>query len=750
MATGAVVARIISQYSAVGSKAAKRDIASLGKSFDHFAKRASRAFMIAGAASAAFAVKTGIDSIKAAMDDQKSQVLLANSLRNTTGASDAAIASMESYIGKLQLAVGVSEEKLRPSLALLATATGDLTSAQKLQGIALDISASRGIDLEMVSKALLKAYGGNLGALTKMGVKLSAATLKSKNFFAAQKELAATFKGASAAAAETMTGRLERMKLAYSEIQETLGYALLPVVMKFTKYIVSSVLPKIQQWVDLNKDKLAKSLQTGIDLLVTFTKKAFTFGQWVADHKKMIQEFSVILAAMWTGAKVLAFATALGKIIAAFKLVSAAAKTATIWSALASGGSTLVAGAAALAVFGIGTAWLNSGKLAVTAGAKMTGAGRGGVAQLNAQIQKINAGLKTAQAIADQVANFGHAPAAGLAKIALAQQKILKNTSAGLSTAKKTTAEERALLVVKAALAKFGIVAKTETDPIQLEAARLNLVKQGNLAELAKFAAMKANLELQMAGNVAAQRYADIMAALADNQISSQEVVLLASKWKISSDEVTAYIARIFAANSTPTNDAAILKLLQAWGMTKAEAEKYRDYAKSLSDEKLDPKEIEMLMGKWGMTRAAVLAYAQSVKDGTTFSPSFSTPGLDAMNSWLSALGALNAYNAAVGGKPATGGPGAALGRGGDQGAGRGVPHGAVLDYSPTSNYGNETTSGGSVVRSNGSDIAGGQIVINVAGSILDQQGFESAVQQATQTLARNGSSLSGGSSRGG
>jgi hypothetical protein len=91
MAIGAVTARIITQYSDKGSKAAARDINKLGKNFDKFAGKVGKAFGLAAAASAAFAIKVGIDSVKAAIADEKSQALLANSLRNTTGATDSAM-----------------------------------------------------------------------------------------------------------------------------------------------------------------------------------------------------------------------------------------------------------------------------------------------------------------------------------------------------------------------------------------------------------------------------------------------------------------------------------------------------------------------------------------------------------------------------------------------------------------------------------------------------------------------------------
>ena len=93
MATGAVVARILSEYSDKGTKAAQKDLKAVGKSFDDFGAKVKKSFEVAAAASAAFAVKIGYDSVKAAMADQQSAAILAQTLKNTTGANDALIAS---------------------------------------------------------------------------------------------------------------------------------------------------------------------------------------------------------------------------------------------------------------------------------------------------------------------------------------------------------------------------------------------------------------------------------------------------------------------------------------------------------------------------------------------------------------------------------------------------------------------------------------------------------------------------------
>jgi hypothetical protein len=203
------------------------------------AAKIGKAFGLAGIAIAGMAAKLAIDGVKAAMADEKAQVKLATTLKNTTKATSGQIKSVEKYIDKLQRASGVADDKLRPSLQLLVTATGKITKAEKLQALAMDISAGTGKDLETVSLALAKAHNGNLGSLTRLGVKIDATTLKNKDFNAAAKELNKTFEGQSKAAAETMTGKFARFKIAIDEAKESIGNALMPQVEKLVDYLNS-------------------------------------------------------------------------------------------------------------------------------------------------------------------------------------------------------------------------------------------------------------------------------------------------------------------------------------------------------------------------------------------------------------------------------------------------------------------------------------------------------------------------------
>lgn len=195
-----------------------------------YSKAMAKSFAIAGAAAGAYAIKLGIDSVKAAVEDEQSQKQLAIALKNTTKATDAQIAATEQYVSATQIRYGVSDVKLRESLGNLSRATGDVTKAQQLNNLALDISAATGRDLSTVSLTLAKSYDGNFGALKKLGIPLDEAIIKSKDFTVVQAELVKLFGGAAQANTETYAGQLAIVTERVGELKEGIGVALLPVI----------------------------------------------------------------------------------------------------------------------------------------------------------------------------------------------------------------------------------------------------------------------------------------------------------------------------------------------------------------------------------------------------------------------------------------------------------------------------------------------------------------------------------------
>jgi hypothetical protein len=289
------------------------------------------------------------------MEDQKQQVALATALRNVTGATDEAIASTVQYLDKLELLVGVDNKELIPSLQVLTQATKDLGTAQKIQGLALDISAGSTKDLGAVSLALAKAIGGNVSALTRLGVPLDAAAVKSKDLDAILESLAKTFGGQAEKRAETFEFRINKLNLAFNQILDQLGYALIPVLEQFAITLSTEVLPKLQAWIDANKDELAAGLTTILGQIPVLIENVTDFFGVISRNLGTLKILSTLLFATFAATKVYAGVAALIAIIdllrIAFVKQTASATSAGIATAFATGGVSALAASAAIAVF---------------------------------------------------------------------------------------------------------------------------------------------------------------------------------------------------------------------------------------------------------------------------------------------------------------------------------------------------------------------------------------------------------------
>jgi len=175
----------------------------------------------AAAAAGAFALKLGVDGVKAAMAEEKQLVSLNKALQAVgQGFQTDAVAN---FVDDLQFSTGVADDQLRPAFQRLLLATRDVTQSQELLNVALDVSAGTGRDLESVTMALSKAALGQFTALRRLGIPLDDATIKSKDLAAVSAQLNKTFSGQAAAAAKTYEGQIKRLGVAFDELQESFG-----------------------------------------------------------------------------------------------------------------------------------------------------------------------------------------------------------------------------------------------------------------------------------------------------------------------------------------------------------------------------------------------------------------------------------------------------------------------------------------------------------------------------------------------
>jgi len=222
-----------------------KDVDSFGEKAAAFGKKVAAALAVATAAIGAFAVA----AVKAAAEDEAAQLKLAETIKATTTATDAQIKSVEAYITQTSIAIGVTDDQLRPAFSRLVRSTKDVEEAQNLLNLALDLASATGKPLEVVTNALGKAYDGNTTALSKLGLGIDNADLKSQTFDETFNQLTKTFGNFAEKESETTAKQLERVKIALDEAKESIGAALLPIVQQLTKYILEQFIPALQAFI---------------------------------------------------------------------------------------------------------------------------------------------------------------------------------------------------------------------------------------------------------------------------------------------------------------------------------------------------------------------------------------------------------------------------------------------------------------------------------------------------------------------
>jgi len=277
-----------------------------------------KAFLPAVAALGALTVIAGA-SVKAAVEDEAAQAQLAQALKNVTSATDEQIAAVEKQINAMQMATGVADEELRPAFAALVRGTNNVAIATEGLNLALDISAATGQDLQGVSDALAKAYGGNYKALKQLSPEIYKMIKDGASLDDVMAALAGTFGGSAATAAGTAQGQFKRLSVATDEAKESIGNALMPAVQEILPYLIQ-------------------------------------FGDWAANHTPILLGVGTAIAAITTA-------------VIAYKVAQLAANAITIVATALNWGMAASAAAVATATsWGIAAATIAAG-LVVVAGA---------------------------------------------------------------------------------------------------------------------------------------------------------------------------------------------------------------------------------------------------------------------------------------------------------------------------------------------------------------------------------------------
>lgn len=299
MASGRrVVIEFIGQDKSLSSTADKagRSTSKLGATLKNIGKSAALGF----AAAAVVGGKALYDMTKAAVEDEAAQKKLATTLKNAAGATDSQIASVEDWISAQGKALGVTDDELRPALERLTVATGDVAKAQDLARLAMDVSAGTGKSLEQVSTALAKAQNGQVSALSRLGINTKNAAGETISFEKAQRRMADAFKGQASKQANTLQGKLARLKLILAETGEEIGARLIPVVTKMADWFLREGLPALERFGGYLQRTIPPIIEKVRSVIQKFTKGGSgDFAKFIADVKGIIKDGLSIVRSIW-------------------------------------------------------------------------------------------------------------------------------------------------------------------------------------------------------------------------------------------------------------------------------------------------------------------------------------------------------------------------------------------------------------------------------------------------------------------
>jgi hypothetical protein len=206
---------IASEFRDRGFKRASRATTGLERQFKSLGRTVIAVF------SARQIIRFTQESVRAFAAEDRAVRALSGTLNNLGLAFQGA--NVESFVSEMQRVTAVSDDQLRPALQQLATTTLDVQEAQKLLGLALDISAGTGKDLSTIVNGLSRAYLRDVSALARLNIGLTAAQLSTMSFAEAQAALTERFSGQAAIAADSYQGKISKLGIAFDEAQEIIG-----------------------------------------------------------------------------------------------------------------------------------------------------------------------------------------------------------------------------------------------------------------------------------------------------------------------------------------------------------------------------------------------------------------------------------------------------------------------------------------------------------------------------------------------
>ncbi len=167
-----------------------------------------------------------VGSVNAALENERAMTRL----RHVAGEYTDALAQQAD---SMQVALNVSGEMVMGLQEMALRFEVAPRDVKALTEAVLDYSKATGVDADGAMRRLLMGLENGGAGLARMGLQLNSTGNKAADLTEAVKQLHERWGGAAKADAETLTGKVEGLKLAFGELQETVGKVMLGVGVAF-------------------------------------------------------------------------------------------------------------------------------------------------------------------------------------------------------------------------------------------------------------------------------------------------------------------------------------------------------------------------------------------------------------------------------------------------------------------------------------------------------------------------------------
>jgi len=249
-------------------------------------------------ASRGFGVLTDVmmDGVKAAIEDEKAQEQLNQTIRANVKGWDENTAAIEDAI-KAGAALAFTDDEIRAGLNQLIPRTKDIAEANRLNALAMDLARAKNLSLEEAATLVGKAYSGQASALRRAGIAIK----DTKNSTRALAELQSMVTGQADKYASTAEGSMAVLQITIDELVESLGYELLPHLKAFANYLRTDVIPRIDDATEAFR-LLGDAASVSLSFIPRGNDGLSRFNDGLDGMSESIEKTAVVVTGTWGSA----------------------------------------------------------------------------------------------------------------------------------------------------------------------------------------------------------------------------------------------------------------------------------------------------------------------------------------------------------------------------------------------------------------------------------------------------------------